>query len=220
MKVGSRKLSRIFLFIIIGIIVPLIHACAQGMFTTQDNQSKQDPSANFRQTTSQLKLSSRSLEDRNRRMPAMHALYRRADVCTHFFLIAVFATGRAINIIRLRIRLKISVSRRRRLRVSNLHEKAGAILAIRRCGLRAGAPGVYRSQCLKYYDDRHAHTVFMVIASERLRERQLFVMSTCVMAHGIFANLNNTRERAHPCVRNLALRPIKPQLNQPTTART
>ncbi len=45
LKVESRKLSRILLFIIIGIIVPLIHACALGMFTTQDSQSRQSPSA-------------------------------------------------------------------------------------------------------------------------------------------------------------------------------
>lgn len=48
MKAEGRKLSRIFLFIIIGIIVPLIHACAQGAFTSQSSQPQQNPSANSR----------------------------------------------------------------------------------------------------------------------------------------------------------------------------
>ena len=43
--IESRKLSRTFLFILIGIVVPLIHACAQGMFSAQDLQSQKNSTA-------------------------------------------------------------------------------------------------------------------------------------------------------------------------------
>jgi len=46
LNMESRKLSRALLFIVIGVVVPLMHACAQGIFSTLDPQFQNKASKN------------------------------------------------------------------------------------------------------------------------------------------------------------------------------